>query len=112
MVSVFDRLGEEVGGYQAGWENFMSDESDIHPGKKIADRFRAMADRIEKTVTPSDFGGAVVIIPPSDGGDPVEILQIDPKPSPSEFWGLIRYKSDAAVAELNNQSRMQSAFRR
>jgi hypothetical protein len=79
--------------------------------KEIADKFRAMADRIEKN-DPEVFAGAVVIVPPKDGGEPVEILQLDGKPSPSEFWGLIRYKSDAAVAELNNQSRMQSAFRR
>ena len=78
---------------------------------EIADKFRAMADRIEKN-DPEVFAGAVVIVPPKDGGEPVEILQLDGKPSPSEFWGLIRYKSDAAVAELNNQSRMQSAFRR
>jgi hypothetical protein len=78
----------------------------------IAARFRAMADRIERNEG-EVFAGAVVIIPPADGGDPVEILQLDSKPSPSEFWALIKYKADAAIHELSNNSRLATAgFRR
>ena len=79
--------------------------------KEIADKFRAMAERIEKN-DPEVFAGAVVIVPPKDGGEPVEILQLDGKPSPSEFWGLIKYKADAAMHDLNNQARLGQAFRR
>ncbi len=79
--------------------------------KEIADRFRAMADRIEKNDS-EVFAGAVVIVPPKDGGDPVEILQLDANPSPSEFWGLIKYKSDAAMHEISNASRISHTFRR
>jgi hypothetical protein len=79
--------------------------------KEIADKFRAMADHIEKNVD-SPFGGVAMIIPPKDGGEPVEFFQIDPKPSIPEFWGLIRTKCDIAVAEYQNAQRGLQAFRR
>jgi hypothetical protein len=78
--------------------------------KEIADRFRAMADRIEKN--DGEFAGAVVIVPPAEGGSAIEIFQIDASPSPSEFWGLIKFKADAAIFELSSQARMGQAFRR
>lgn len=90
----------------------MTDEPEVPQSKKIADRFRAMADQIERNAE-STFAGAVVIIPPADGGDPVEILQLDTNPSPSEFWGLIKYKADAAMHDVGNQARLgQAGFRR
>jgi hypothetical protein len=90
----------------------MTEETPPSQSKQIADRFRAMADRIERNSTDA-FAGAVVIIPPEGGGDPVEILQLDSKPSPSEFWGLIKFKADVAVSDLSNATRMgQAGFRR
>lgn len=90
----------------------MTEEAPPSQSKQIADRFRAMADRIEKNEGDT-FAGAVVIIPPAEGGDPVEILQLDAKPSPSEFWGLVKFKADSAMHDLGNATRMgQAGFRR
>jgi len=90
----------------------MSDEEEGPKENPIAARFRAMADRIERNEG-EVFAGAVVIIPPVDGGDAVEIIQFDAKPSPGEFWGLIKYKADAAIHDLQNNTRLATAgFRR
>lgn len=79
--------------------------------KEIADRFRKMADRIEKNGE-EPFGGCAMIFPPGDNVQPVEILKLDSNPDPSMFWGEIRSKADVAVAELTDKARQNMAFRR
>lgn len=80
--------------------------------KDIADRFRRMADRIEKNGA-EPFGGAALIVAPGDGDLlSVELLKLDPKPDAAMFWGEIRSKADEAVAELSANQRMQNSFRR
>lgn len=78
--------------------------------KEIADRFRKMADRIEKNSEES-FGGCIMIFPPGEGVQPVEILKLDTKPDAAVFWGEVRSKADVAVAELTDKIR-QGVFRR
>ena len=78
--------------------------------KEIADRFRKMADRIEKNSEES-FGGCIMIFPPGENVEPVEILKLDTKPDASVFWGEVRSKADIAVAELADKARGM-AFRR
>jgi hypothetical protein len=87
------------------------DQSKRQPmSKGIADRFRQMADRIEKNDA-EPFAGAVLIIPPGDGVV-VEMLNLDPSPDAALFWGAIRSKADEAVADLQAQARQQQSFRR
>lgn len=79
---------------------------------KIADRFRQMADRIEKNEG-EPFGGAVLIIPPGEGME-VEMLNFDPTPDGAIFWAAVRSKADEAVHNLQQQAqgRAQQNFRR
>jgi hypothetical protein len=79
--------------------------------KEIADKFRTMADRIEKNAD-EPFGGCVMIFPPGENVEPVELLWLDAKTDHTSFWGTIKAKCDIAVAELGNQTRMGQAFRR
>jgi hypothetical protein len=83
--------------------------------KEIAERFRRMADLIEKNQD-EDFGGAAVIVPPRHQSNQdlksIEILKLDPAPDAAIFWGEIRSRSDEAVADLTNQIRQMSAFKR
>jgi len=79
--------------------------------KEIADKFRAMADRIEKNAT-EPYGGCVMIFPPGDNVESIELLWLDAKTDVPSFWGTIRAKCDIAMAEHANQSRMGQAFRR
>lgn len=77
--------------------------------KEIADRFRLMADRIEKNAS-EPFGGVALIIPPGESVSSVELLKLDPKPDSVIFWGEIRSKADEAVSELAAQSRQRGGF--
>lgn len=79
----------------------------------IADRFRMMADRIEKNQD-EPFGGVALIIPPgdTDGRGSVELLKLDPAPDAAIFWGEIKSKADEAVMELQHAARQNPGFRR
>ncbi len=79
--------------------------------KEIADRFRKMADRIEKNAA-EPFAGVALIVPPGDGAGSVELLKLDPTPDGAIFWGEIRSKADEAVADLQHQARQNTGFRR
>jgi len=69
------------------------------PDLKIAERFKAMADRIERN--PQEFGGAVVIVPPG-GGEPIEFLLIDAKGDLGQFLGTIKTKIEVYLEELRS----------
>jgi len=69
------------------------------PDLKIAERFKAMADRIERN--PQEFGGAVVIVPPG-GGEPIEFLLIDAKGDVGQFFGSIKAKLEVYLEELRS----------
>jgi hypothetical protein len=73
-----------------------------------ADRFAAMALRIAHNAKET-FGGAVVIVPPG-GGDPIEILMLDPHADLGMFWGTIRTKIDLALGAAEAEKRRQSGF--
>ena len=74
-----------------------------------SDRFRQMADRIDHNKD-STFGGAAVIIPPLNGGEPVVMLLLDEKGDPAQFWGTILTRAQMEVQKLQNQSQVQRAF--
>ena len=61
-------IRERVAKGGKGWKGYpMNDGQPLieRPDQKLAERFRAMAGRIERN--PSEFGGACVIIPPGGG---------------------------------------------
>lgn len=76
---------------------------------KFADLFRKMADAIERNEG-ADFGGAVVVVPPS--GSPVEILILNSQRDAAQFWGTLDATVKAALADLEDQSRNLQAYRR
>jgi hypothetical protein len=74
-----------------------------------AERFRVMAAAIEHNYA-STFGGAVVIIPPPFAGDPIELLILDLKADPAQFWATIKTRIEIKLAELDQQQRKQASF--
>ena len=74
-------------------------------------RFRSMADSIDRNAEGS-FGGAFVVIPPPEAGDPLETLILDAKQDPAQFWMLLKTKCDLALAELDAKQRQNAAFGR
>ncbi len=78
------------------------------PDLKLAERFRAMADRIERN--PSEFGGACVVIPPG-GGEGIEFLLIDAKGDVAQFFGAILTKVQVVMEEMKDQQRRLQPFR-
>jgi hypothetical protein len=76
--------------------------------RKLADRFRAMADRIERN--PAEFGGACVIVPPGSV-DPIEFLVVDPKGDLAQFYSTIQTKLQLQLEELKDQQRRLQGFR-
>jgi hypothetical protein len=68
-----------------------------------ADRLMAMAARI-KANNPDEFAGCIVIIPPvsQDGraGESIELLLIDPKRDPANFWSTVKAKAEIGEAEF------------
>ena len=76
---------------------------------EAADRFTAMAAAIEHNAS-ATFGGAVVIIPPINGGEPIELLILDLKADPAQFWSTIRTRIDIKLSELDQVQRKQASF--
>lgn len=62
--------------------------------RQVADIFRDMASKIELN-SGSDFGGAVVIVPPD--GLPIEILMLDSRKDAMHFWTQIKTVVDVAT---------------
>lgn len=73
---------------------------------KHSDRFRAMAERIDRN--PSEFGGACVIVPPG-GGEPIQFLLVDPKSDVAQFFGTLQSKIAVVLEEMRSQQ--HRAFR-
>ena len=64
--------------------------------------FQRMTDRINKN-RDADFGGAVVIFPPENGGDPVDMLMFT-KQAPAAFWILLKTMVEARIVELDRSN--------
>lgn len=68
-----------------------------------ADLFKAMAERILLNKDGA-FGGAVVILPPDDGGEPVDFFLLSEQ-SPIMFWASLKSIIEAQIANLNDAAR-------
>ena len=47
------------------------------------------------------FGGAVVIVPPAEGGHPIEILLLNESTDPALFWKLISDEITKNIRDLD-----------
>ena len=74
-------------------------------------RFRAMADAIERN-TEGTFGGAFVVIPPAEAGEPIETLILDTRQDPAQFWILLKSKCEHEIATADDKKRQLSGFPR
>jgi hypothetical protein len=70
-----------------------------------------MADAIERNPT-GNFGGAFVVVPPVEAGDPLETLILDTKQDPAQFWMLLKTKCDIELGLLDQKQRTGQAFGR
>jgi hypothetical protein len=76
------------------------------PATTVSDRFRRMAESIDHNdarANPMPFAGAVVIVPPKDGGDPVELLLLDEKADAAQFWATVLTRIQMRIAEIQDQ---------
>lgn len=71
--------------------------------------FRQMADNIDHNKG-APFGGALVIVPPDNGGEPVSTLILDQTGDAAQFWAAVKFKAELAIQELSNQQRANQAF--
>jgi hypothetical protein len=78
--------------------------------KSPADAFRDMAARIERNEA-SEFAGALLLVPP-DGGDPVELLLVNPAHDLAFFWSTIHSKVQVAAREFEERARSNDPFGR
>jgi hypothetical protein len=70
-----------------------------------ADPFTKMATRIAHNTEGARFGGAVVIVPPDGGGEPIEILFLDQAADAALFWSTVRTKITAVLEALAEKER-------
>lgn len=82
----------------------------------VSKRFRRMAESIDHNnarAEPMPFAGAVVIVPPKDGGDPVELLLLDEKADPAQFWATVLTRVQMRINEVQEaQQKNLGPFRR
>ena len=77
----------------------------------LAKIFDDMAARIRLNKD-NPFGGAFVIIPPADGGDPFQTLILDAKQDPAQFFMLLKAKAENQITAIDHANRTQNAFPR
>jgi hypothetical protein len=80
-----------------------------------ATMLEAMAQRIRAN-NAAEFAGCIVIIPPATddgrGGDAIELLLIDPKRDPANFWSTVKAKAEIGEAEfVQSHTRPNLGFR-
>ena len=69
---------------------------------------RRVADQIDK-MDADVFGGVAVIVPPQDGGEPVEFLIIDPKKNAAQFYATVKTRIEGQIGDLEVLQRQQQA---
>lgn len=77
----------------------------------LAAHFRAMADLIDLNKD-AKFGGAVVIVPPTAGGNVVAQLLLDSAEDPVQFWTTLQFRIKAVLDDISNSQRLASGGRR
>ena len=70
------------------------------PAKPFSDMAALVAHNAQNS-----FGGACVIVPPPNAGANVELLMLDPKVDPAQFWSTLKTKIEIVLAELDAKHR-------
>lgn len=76
-----------------------------------AEPFKKMAQRIEHNAD-AGFGGACVIIPPAQSGDPIEVLLLDNAADPATFYSTVSTRLQLALDKIGELKAQQGAFGR
>lgn len=74
-----------------------------------SEQFRKMAERIDHNAE-ATFGGAAVIVPPAQGGETVELLILDAKGDPAQFWGTILTRAQMEIQGLQDKQQIIRGF--
>lgn len=82
----------------------MSEPLIERPEQVTSKPFKEMAEAIEHNAE-QGFGGAVVVVPPSSGGDPISILILDSQGDPAQFWSTIQTRISIVLDTLKDRSR-------
>ena len=70
--------------------------------------FTTMAQRIEHNAD-ATFGGAVVIVPPINAGDPIEYLILSTADAVL-FWSTVKSQAQSALDKLSEKAQLQRGF--
>jgi hypothetical protein len=76
----------------------------------VAEPFARMAEQIRHNKD-TLFGGAIVLVPPQQGGSNIETLMLS-QSDPVVFWSTCKSLVDRALDSLAEQSKQQQAFQR
>ena len=79
--------------------------------EQISSKFRAMAEAIDHNGM-TKFGGAFVVIPPAEAGEPIETLILDTRQAPAQFWILLKSKCEHEIATADDKKRAMQGFPR
>jgi hypothetical protein len=78
---------------------------------EAAKKFREMADQIERNQD-AVFGGAYVIIPPSQDADSLSVLVVDNEADAAGFFCLLEWRITNITKSMDMQERMKQGFGR
>lgn len=82
----------------------------VTPPEKVTSKpFHEMARAIEHNAG-QGFGGAVVIVPPQGGGEPIELLMLDSKGDVAQFFSTIQTRIQLLLQDLQDKSRISGGF--
>jgi hypothetical protein len=76
-----------------------------------AQPFLDMAARIGR-MDPADFAGALLVVPPGEGAEPVAMLLIDPTPALAHFMLSAKGRVESWFNDLSEKLRSRDPYRR
>lgn len=78
----------------------------------VAAALRRMADHVDRNRDANSFGGIAVIVPPSGGGDPIEVFILDSRGDVGQFYATIQSRITMRLSDLQDQQRVNQGFGR
>lgn len=66
----------------------------------------------ESTANELPFAGACVIVPPAGGGETVEVLLLDEKADPAQFWATVMTRIQMRLKDLETVQQVAQGFGR
>lgn len=83
----------------------MSEPLVERPEPKTSEPFSEMARAIIHNAG-QGFGGAVVIVPPAGGGEPIELLLLDSSADVSQFFATVQSRISIRLQNLDDKQRI------